>query len=69
MCGVPSALGARRTGRLPKKDSPLRMRLHQGASDPVEVAARYDEWAASYDNDLVSWSYQAPAVVAETAVV
>ena len=39
--------------------------LHQGSSDPREVAARYDEWAAEYDNDLFAWSYQAPAVVAE----
>ena len=33
-----------------------------------EVADRYDEWAQSYDDDLASWSYQAPAVVAETVV-
>ena len=25
-----------------------------------------DEWAESYDHDLVSWSYQAPRVVAKT---
>ena len=42
--------------------------LHQGTSDPREVAGRYDEWAQSYDDDLASWSYQAPAVVAETVV-
>ena len=42
--------------------------LHQGTSDPGEVAGRYDEWARSYDDDLASWSYQAPAVVAETVV-
>ena len=42
--------------------------LHQGASDPREVAGRYDEWAQSYDDDLASWSYQAPTVVAETVV-
>ena len=34
--------------------------LHQGTSDPREVADRYDEWAQSYDDDLTSWSYQAP---------
>jgi predicted TPR repeat methyltransferase len=42
--------------------------LHQGTSDPREVAGRYDEWAHSYDDDLASWSYQAPSVVAETVV-
>ena len=39
--------------------------LHQGTSDPREVADRYDAWAKGYDEDLASWSYQAPAVVAE----
>ena len=39
--------------------------LHQGTSDAREVADRYDEWAQSYDDDLASWSYQAPMVVAE----
>src|SRR6478736_9660159 len=42
--------------------------LDQGSSDAGEVAARYDEWAKGYDDDLASWSYQAPAVVAETVV-
>ena len=42
--------------------------LHQGTSDPGEVADRYDQWAQSYDDDLASWSYQAPALVAETVV-
>jgi predicted TPR repeat methyltransferase len=42
--------------------------LHQGTSDAREVADRYDEWAQSYDDDLASWSYQAPTVVAETVV-
>jgi predicted TPR repeat methyltransferase len=42
--------------------------LHEGTSDPREVAARYDEWATRYDEDLESWSYQGPAVVAETLV-
>ena len=42
--------------------------LHQGTSDPDEVAGRYDEWAKGYDDDLASWSYQAPDVVAETVV-
>lgn len=42
--------------------------LIQGTTDPGEVADRYDEWAESYDDDLDSWSYQAPGVVAETVV-
>jgi predicted TPR repeat methyltransferase len=40
--------------------------LHSDPSDPGEVAGRYDAWAQSYDADLASWSYQAPAVVAQT---
>lgn len=47
---------------------PLGEWLHQGTSDPREVADRYDEWARRYDADLTSWSYQAPAVVARTVV-
>jgi predicted TPR repeat methyltransferase len=42
--------------------------LHQGTSDPREVADRYDRWARSYDDDLTAWSYQAPRVVAEAVV-
>ena len=42
--------------------------LDQGTSDPREVADRYDAWAKAYDDDLASWSYQAPAVVADTVV-
>src|SRR6187549_2090952 len=42
--------------------------LLQGPADPREVAAHYDEWAGSYDDDLVAWSYQAPEVVATTVV-
>jgi predicted TPR repeat methyltransferase len=42
--------------------------LHQGTSDPGEVAQRYDAWADSYDHDLTDWSYQAPGVVAETVL-
>lgn len=40
--------------------------LHQGTSDPREVADRYDRWAGGYDDDLAAWSYRAPDVVAET---
>jgi len=49
-------------------DVPIGDWLHQGTSDPREVADRYDEWAQSYDADLTSWSYQAPTVVAEAVV-
>ena len=42
--------------------------LSQDPSDPQLVGGRYDDWAQSYDDDLASWSYQAPAVVAETVV-
>jgi len=42
--------------------------LLEGTTDPREVADRYDEWAESYDEDLASWSYRAPGVVAETVV-
>src|SRR4051812_9175039 len=42
--------------------------LDRGASDPREVADRYDEWAKGYDHDLASWSYQAPEVVADIVV-
>jgi predicted TPR repeat methyltransferase len=47
------------------EDVPIGDWLHQGTSDPREVADRYDQWAQSYDADLTSWSYQAPTVVAE----
>ena len=49
-------------------DVPIGDWLHQGTSDPDEVAGRYDDWAQGYDDDLASWSYQAPAVVTETVV-
>jgi predicted TPR repeat methyltransferase len=42
--------------------------LHQGTSDPHEVADRYDEWAKGYDDDLASWSYQGPSVVADVVL-
>ena len=42
--------------------------LNQSSSEPGEVSGRYDEWATSYDADLASWSYQAPAVVAGTVL-
>jgi predicted TPR repeat methyltransferase len=39
--------------------------LQEDPSDAREVAERYDGWARTYDQDLTSWSYQAPTVVAE----
>lgn len=42
--------------------------LTQSSSDPSEVGATYDRWAQSYDHDLTSWSYQAPAVVTQTVL-
>ena len=39
--------------------------LLEGTTDPDEVADRYDEWAETYDDELVSWSYQAPGIAAE----
>ena len=42
--------------------------LQQDPSDARAVAERYDAWAQGYDEDLTSWSYQAPAVVAETVL-
>ena len=49
-------------------DVPISAWLDQGPTDAREVAGRYDDWAQSYDDDLASWSYQAPAVVADTMV-
>ena len=48
-------------------DVPISDWLDQGTSDPGQVADRYDKWAKGYDDDLSSWSYQAPAVVADTS--
>ena len=49
-------------------DVPISDWLDQGTSDPGEVADRYDQWAKGYDDDLSSWSYQAPTVVTETVL-
>ncbi len=40
--------------------------LSQSSSEPGEVSGRYDNWATTYDADLASWAYQAPAVVVGT---
>ncbi len=47
------------------EDVPIADWLGQDPSDPAAVAERYDAWAGSYDDDLASWSYRAPATVAE----
>ncbi|QIG43061.1 class I SAM-dependent methyltransferase [Nocardioides anomalus] len=47
-------------------DVPISDWLSADPSEPGAVAERYDAWAASYDDDLASWSYQAPVVVART---
>ena len=49
-------------------DAPIADWLGQDPSDPGAVAERYDAWAVTYDDDLASWSYRAPAVVAETVL-
>ncbi len=42
--------------------------LLEGGGDAADVAARYDDWAATYDDDLDSWSYRAPQIVAAQVV-
>jgi predicted TPR repeat methyltransferase len=42
--------------------------LSASSSEPGEVSGRYDDWATTYDADLASWSYQAPAVVVGTVL-
>jgi predicted TPR repeat methyltransferase len=49
-------------------ETPIDDWLLQGPTDASEVAGTYDKWAETYDADLATWSYQAPAVVAETAL-
>ena len=50
------------------EDSSIGDWLSADPSDPQQVAGRYDDWATSYDDDLASWSYRAPAVVAQTVM-
>ena len=52
----------------PDDSLPISDWLDQGTSDAREVADRYDAWAQKYDDDLTSWRYQAPSVVADTVV-
>ena len=49
-------------------DVPISDWLQQDPDDARAVAERYDAWADSYDEDLLSWSYQAPTVVADIVV-
>lgn len=42
--------------------------LVSGGGGVRDVAARYDSWAEAYDADLDTWSYRAPARVAETVL-
>lgn len=38
--------------------------LKAGAADPDDVASYYDRWARGYDDELATWSYDAPSIVA-----
>ena len=42
--------------------------LYHGGADTADVAEHYDNWAETYDDDIRSWSYTAPEVVAEIVV-
>lgn len=42
--------------------------LVAGGGGVRDVAERYDAWAESYDADLDTWAYRAPARVAESVV-
>jgi predicted TPR repeat methyltransferase len=53
---------------VPDPDVPIADWLGQDPSDAGEVATRYDAWAQSYDTDLASWHYRAPAMVAQTVL-
>ena len=45
--------------------SDVEKRLHQvyGASSSAELSKTYDEWAASYDEDMLQTGYAHPAVM------
>jgi predicted TPR repeat methyltransferase len=38
--------------------------LKDGTTDSADVASYYDDWAATYDETLKTWNYQAPAKAA-----
>lgn len=48
-----------------KTDGTEMKTLKQGSTDAASVQAYYDDWAASYDDELSSWDYRAPADAAE----
>ncbi len=45
--------------------SDVEKRLHQvyGAASPSELSQTYDEWAASYDEDMLQTGYAHPAII------
>jgi predicted TPR repeat methyltransferase len=40
--------------------------LRSADTDPERVAEVYDDWADAYDEDVASWEYEAPRLVART---
>lgn len=42
--------------------------LVDGGEDVGEIAEKYDDWATTYDDELDSWSYQAPEIAAALAI-
>ncbi len=53
---------------LPSQDNDDKSWLRVPLTDPGEVAQRYDEWAASYDDELNAWGYDAPVQAARLMV-
>lgn len=39
-----------------------------GGDDVADIAHRYDDWAATYDDELEAWSYRAPEIAAALAI-
>jgi SAM-dependent methyltransferase len=52
----------------PSDDHDDKSWLRVPLTDPVAVAERYDEWAASYDDELHAWGYEAPVQAARLIV-
>ncbi len=51
------------TGSAPNLEDPSWLRVP--IADAAQIAARYDEWAQTYEHELIhEWRYQAPAVAA-----
>lgn len=42
--------------------------LRQASTDPGHVKVLYDQWAATYDETLRTWGYEAPQLAARTLV-